>query len=360
MTDDTPAVPPAPAPGTLGEQLSAAREASGLDLSEISRSTHVRREYLLALESGSYSELPEPVYTRNFVRLFAQAVGLPAAEALEAYARERQEPEPVSTRTAAARTTKAATVVAAPTQKREKRRAPPGSGPALGGLIPTLLLVFIVVGLAVWGFNSTLFKPGVPAPATDPAPSTPVAAEPEIEPPATARLSVTSTPPGARVFVDEFPLDGTTPITDAPVTARSPRMIRLELEGYEPAESKVDLSFDRNMTFSLIPAAAEIDAEAAPAGSDVEAETDQPAATAGSGHVALSVTDLTWLEVYSGTERSGTPLVYTTATPGQSYRFDLPIFVRVGNAAGVDVTVNGSSEGSLGSSGQVLERTFTE
>lgn len=362
---------------SLGEQLQEARQASGMELSEIARLTHVRRDYLVALEHGHYTDLPEPVYTRNFVRLFAQTIGLPATEALAAYDRERDGPvasQPVAaTRgrpaTRAAGVTGAAATGAAAAASREPRRAPPSSnGPALGGLIPTLLLVFVVVGLAVWGFNSTLFRPGTPQNIDTPAqtiPLTPVEQElPTALPEAaeTVRLSITSEPAGARVYVDEFPLDGVTPISNAPVTGRDSRMVRLELDGFEPSEASVDLSFDRNLSFVLVPAGtpeeAEADADAAAAG---ETLPGQPVAAAGgAGQISLTVSDLSWLEVYQGTQRSGTPLVYTTATPGQAYRFNLPVFIHVGNAAGVQAVVDGEDIGSLGSAGQVLGRAFTQ
>jgi cytoskeletal protein RodZ len=46
--------------------------------------------YLTALEEGRYRDLPEDVYARNFVRLYANAVGLDAAPLLDQYVRERQ------------------------------------------------------------------------------------------------------------------------------------------------------------------------------------------------------------------------------------------------------------------------------
>jgi cytoskeleton protein RodZ len=365
MTDRPSPPPAAPDNRSLGEQLHQARLASGIELSEIARLTHVRRDYLEALESGRYGDLPEPVYTRNFVRLFAQAIGLPAAAAVAAYDQERRL-SGTGYGTGDDRNTATVTVSAENTgtsrEKREKRKAPPGRGPAVGGLIATLLLVFVVVGLAVWGFNSTLFQPGSPAstaglPATPAEPAPTPAAVPE--PAGTVRLSITSEPPGARVFVDEFPLDGVTPITNAPVTGRDSRMVRLELEGYEPSEASIDLSFNRSLSFALTPVSPEAEA---PAGEEPAA--GQPAATAvtagGAGRIDLTVTDVSWLEIYSGTQRSGAPLVYTTASPGQSFSFELPVFVHVGNAAGIQAVVDGEDIGRLGSAGQVLGRAFTE
>lgn len=73
----------------LGQVLQEARRQRGLDIKDIAASTHVRAEYLAALEAGRYSELPENVYTRNFLRLYAEAVGLDEQEVLEQYSQER-------------------------------------------------------------------------------------------------------------------------------------------------------------------------------------------------------------------------------------------------------------------------------
>ncbi len=76
--------------GSLGELLRQARDERGLELSDIAELTHVRREYLRALEEGRFEDLPEDVYTKNFVRLYAQAAGLDVDTTLETYTRERR------------------------------------------------------------------------------------------------------------------------------------------------------------------------------------------------------------------------------------------------------------------------------
>lgn len=350
---------------SLAEMLRAARLARGLELSDLARLTSVRSDYLDALENDRHADLPESVYVRNFVKLFAQAVGLDSRAALELYMAEyhgRQDaPEVgVATRVAppAARQRAGHTAGSEVASSGRGRRR---DGPAFGSWLPSLLLVAVVVGLAVWGFNSALFRPGQ-------APSGPTVAQNgtsggEEETPlppgvGTSRLSVSTEPSGARVLVDAFPLEGTTPIADAPVTALPNRVVRVELEGYQPFEAEFDLSFNRNLSFVLSEAALLPEEDDDDAGGVIGAPGGQE--VAGDGMIQLDITDLTWLEVYSGTARSGTPLVYTTAAAGQSYQFDLPVYVHVGNAAGVAVSVSGRNLGSLGSAGQVMGRSFTE
>lgn len=353
---------------SLGEMLRAAREARGAELAEISRQTAVRADYLQALEEGRHGDLPEPVYVRNFVRLYAQALGLDPRIALEMYAGElgtgpqqppAEEAAAPRRRPAAAAAAPAAAAPAAVPRERSRPAPDRPRGAGIGTWLPSVLLIVLVVGLAVWGFNSSLFRPGARTAADPEQPttvSTPLPEEPAGEPvPAGASsvsLSVTTEPPGARVLVDAFPIERLTPFSNAPVTARDSRLIRIELDGYEPFEAPFDLTFDRNLSFVL--------QEAAPVDTAGEDDADsEPAATSTAGTITVTVSDESWLEIYPGTARDGTPHVYTTAAPGQTWSFDLPVFIRVGNAAGVSVSVNGRDLGALGSAGEITGRAFT-
>jgi cytoskeleton protein RodZ len=174
---------------------------------------------------------------------------------------------------------------------------------------------------------------------------------------------VSSTPPGAEVLVDEFPLPGVTPIESAPVTARPSRTIRIELEGYEPYEEEFDLTQDRNLSFFLTPVtAAEAPQETAgEAAATTEATAQEEAGGGAEGEATLTITEDTWLEVYRGTSRNqGARLAFMTARAGQSFSYELPIYIHVGNAGGVELTVEGQDRGVLGSSGEVRGLVVTD
>jgi cytoskeletal protein RodZ len=70
---------------TLGQTLQAAREGKRWDLARAERETRIRRQYLAALEAGDYRDLPDPVYTRGFVRNYAQYLGLNPEWCLDLY-----------------------------------------------------------------------------------------------------------------------------------------------------------------------------------------------------------------------------------------------------------------------------------
>jgi hypothetical protein len=237
-------------------------------------------------------------------------------------------------------------------------------------LLMTLVLAGVLVGTAVWGFNQLLFRPDRPAPAAsgEARPGDPSSAAAEATDPAAddaapegglaapllpggqalpdeILLSVESEPPGAEVTVDAFPLPGTTPIRDVPVTARPERTVRVTREGYRPYEASVDMTEDRVLAVTLEP--------------EPRADPDTAGAEAPRDGVVVEVRETTWLEAYQSTARGeGERLVYTTAQPGERFVFARPVYLHLGNAGGVRVTVDGEPIGPLGSGGAVTGQAF--
>lgn len=75
-------------PQTLGEKLRALRRGQSVTLDVIERDTHIQRRYLEALERGRYEELPEPMYSRNFIRAYARALNADEQYFIELYEEE--------------------------------------------------------------------------------------------------------------------------------------------------------------------------------------------------------------------------------------------------------------------------------
>ncbi|MBO9622123.1 MAG: helix-turn-helix domain-containing protein [Sphingomonas sp.] len=133
-------------PTTVGEKLRAAREAQGLDLSEIASRTRIPQRHLEAIESGNYAGLPSVTYALGFAKAYARAVGADEV----AIGRElRQElgdnPE------------RAAPVPSYEMQ--DPKRVPP-RGLAWAGLIVALL---VLAGVALW-YGTSLFRGEAPLP----------------------------------------------------------------------------------------------------------------------------------------------------------------------------------------------------
>ena len=86
-------------------------------------------------------------------------------------------------------------------------------------------------------------------------------------------------------------------------------------------------------------------------------ETPQPSPTAITGlAVEARITERTWVQVWA----DGRSVLAQTLPPGTTRTFnaDQSVRMRVGNAGGVDITVNGVHQGRLGSTGQVLDASW--
>ncbi|MGB9682504.1 MAG: helix-turn-helix domain-containing protein [bacterium] len=60
----------------LGDILKERREALNLSIKEVADATKLKKSIIVALENGDYRELPEPVYIRGFLKLYALVLGL--------------------------------------------------------------------------------------------------------------------------------------------------------------------------------------------------------------------------------------------------------------------------------------------
>ena len=67
---------------SVGEQLRQAREARKLSLDQVAQATRIRRQYLLALESENFEQIPSPVQARGFLRSYANFLNLDIEPAL--------------------------------------------------------------------------------------------------------------------------------------------------------------------------------------------------------------------------------------------------------------------------------------
>jgi cytoskeletal protein RodZ len=70
---------------TLGEELKRRREERGVSLNDISEATRIGTRFLKAIETDNFSILPGGIYTRNFIRAFAEQVGMAEDEAIALY-----------------------------------------------------------------------------------------------------------------------------------------------------------------------------------------------------------------------------------------------------------------------------------
>ena len=123
-----------PRPVPLAERLYAAREEKGVDLYRAERDTKIRARYLAALERGEYKELPGDVYTKGFLRNYANYLGLDAEEVVGQWRRELGDQKPKKT------------VLAVPRPISQPRKGLQFSP----GIVVAALLTILIIAVGVW------------------------------------------------------------------------------------------------------------------------------------------------------------------------------------------------------------------
>ena len=81
----------------LGDALRERREQKGVTMQQAAEETRIREKFLQAIESGDYQSLPGAVYTKGFLRNYAQYLGLDAEEMQALYTGERGGTDPART-----------------------------------------------------------------------------------------------------------------------------------------------------------------------------------------------------------------------------------------------------------------------
>jgi cytoskeleton protein RodZ len=80
----------------LGDRLRSARKARALSLEQVAESLHLDETIVLALEDERYDAFGAPVYIRGHLRAYARLVGLPVDSLLDAYAKADPNHERIS------------------------------------------------------------------------------------------------------------------------------------------------------------------------------------------------------------------------------------------------------------------------
>ena len=130
---------------SAGEKLLAARKAKKMSLADISAKTRITQRHLEAIERGEYDELPGRTYAIGFSKSYAQVVGLPEHEVVEATRRELDELSGTMDRRNGVQF-----------ELDEPSKVPP---PALAWIAAAVALALLIAGFGVW---RSYFFPGAP------------------------------------------------------------------------------------------------------------------------------------------------------------------------------------------------------
>jgi transcriptional regulator with XRE-family HTH domain len=69
----------------MASVLKQRREDVGYDIETVAQATKIKTSYLRAIEQGDFGKLPVNVYTKGYIRQYAQFLGVPAEGIVEAY-----------------------------------------------------------------------------------------------------------------------------------------------------------------------------------------------------------------------------------------------------------------------------------
>lgn len=287
----------------LGSWLRAAREAKNLSLAEVEAALRIRQKFLAAMEAEQWDALPGEVATIGFLRKYAAYLGLDSQEAVNRYRRSvPSAPPPIPLPTPPAERPAEYQPMDMALEETPPRRLPWRA--ILTGL---LLLALAAGGWWAWiqrdairqGWEAVLARVLAlgPGPTATGEPTAPTATR--------IVLRVTATPTAT-------PLATPTPVQPPPTVAS--------------------------------PTVAEV--------ATVVVETPPPASAATSLLLELATTERSWVSVVV----DGQKVLETTLEAGQGGRWEglQSIAVRTGNAAGVQLVLNGEPVGSLGGRGQVV------
>ena len=277
---------------SLGPYLRGLREAKGMSLDDIARSTRVGRRHLEALETDTLGELPAPVFVKGFIRAYCEFLDSSPEEALGLYRGMTGEQVPTHG-------------TLRPMQTSRSR---------LAGPLAISLMLFLVLGLSLFALRL-----GMPSSRKATAPSPPPAVEEvkKVTPPTAAPAKAVASAPSP-------PPDAPAPVASAPARAAA-----VTVPSATPA----------------LPADPSPPPPSAP--STAEAKTLNH-------RLVVRAVEPTWLRVQVDDGQVSEELLQSGAVREWSAarRFTLT----VGNAGGVEIDLDGKRMPSLGAKGAVIQR----
>lgn len=287
----------------FGARLRERREERGLSLRDISGRTRIPLGVLEALESGDGSGLPAPVFAKGFLKSYALEIGLEPSEVIRDYralVQEIDEPLPIPV----------------------TARAAAGQGSFWGVII---LVLILVLGAAGGGIYYYFFY--APRQAVQPAGT--AAIEPKAEPVDEPR------PPAEPIAAEE-------PGDSKPVAPDSE-------EEKEETDQTGETAPEEGAALDEKPGAP---VDESPAPDESLVAKPRP----GGHELKMVFSQTTWVRV----TLDGKTIRQGLFSPGASktWTAEKQFVIRVGNAGGVRLFLDGQALDSLGPSGRVVDLTL--
>ncbi len=284
------------------EELKRVRESKGIRLEDISRRYKIRLSFLESIENGSFEDLPEPVYTKTFVKTYADLLGLDAGPILARYAKyiEKIQPAPQPD----LQTDQAGQ----PTSERALFDLLGRQGSRIGWAV---LAAAVVIVLGIWAFQD------------------------KGERPTPAKTVVTETPKPPE-NPQEMPPQGQVPAQPVPQQDAAP-----------PQQATAQAS--ASATPAAVPQ---------PVSGSGKPETALPASGPATLSLKIEATEAAWVQVKADKMSAVQKLMQAgeTMTTEAKER----ITVDLGNAGGVQITFQEKPLGSPGKRGEVMHLVYPE
>ena len=295
--------------GNFGERLKRERKSRGKSLEEIAASTKIGTRSLQALEDEEFEKLPGGIFNKGFVRSYARFLGLDEDELVSDYqeaevSKQKQQTEKIQV-----------------LSERLAAEAPEKRSPIwLPFVVIVVLAVMAFIGWRFWVFRHSL-EPRPKGKATVPVetyrrkPAEDTSALPS---------AVTPSPGSSQSLSQERKQPGTGVV---------PHKLGKQ-EPQAPAERRENLA---EQSHAAVP--------------------DFADSAAGAVHIEIAATQECWISVTAdGKSTSETVL---KAGEKKSVHGKQWVIVRVGNAAGVTVSMNGKELPPLGKEKEIKTLTFT-
>ncbi|WP_018936607.1 RodZ domain-containing protein [Thioalkalivibrio sp. ALJ24] len=311
-----------------GRGLRVAREAAGLELAELSRRTHLGRSLLADLEANRFDHIT-PAYVRGYLRSCARELGVDPDPWIRAYDRRapaEPDPRPVATRRH---------------RPRGRRRLWPWW---LGAL---LIAGVLALAVALWteelsmdALPFSVGENGELAGALEPEGEheEPAATAPDEDPTVEAEAPTIGPPePLAPPEEEEAAREDEDRSEDADVVdAEDP-------SAAEPGVAAAPAGLTHGMDEGVLPRPLAVTRDAPEAAADTEeAEIDDPAPAEGMARLELEISETSWVEIRDASDAVVLTGVLSADTR-EELELELPGRAVLGNAPGVELTLNGES-----------------
>lgn len=318
---------------SIGDTLRRERQRRNLDLPKIAGELKISTRFLDAMEHDDFAKLPGGVFTKSFVRQYASFLGLDAEEMVSGVG-HAVEPEPI----ASGLTDKPKPDVPGIDlamgedgwQSVRERRSPLPSWLRAGVLLVVLILV--CSGVYWWWQrprHQLLAHETAPPKSLPAAQTTPTQSRPAENPPSAA-IPVTALPTAATQASADPPATPV-PTNSAPTTPAPANSV--------PTESTAALP------------------TATPQTPVTPANPITPANPNATVRVGITADEAVWVRA----DVNGKIQFAATLQPHESRTIDADgeVTLRLGNAGGVTLTLNGKPVGAVGPKGQIRTVQFT-